>query len=149
MNLFQQIKQSILGAPVILFLIGFITFGIGGGLTYHQIIFRQNAIQVPGEVINLSESCDDDGCAYRPTVRFTTLEGETVFYNSNYGSYPPEYEVGENVAVLYKSKNPKKAIIAGEGGILRFIYMGVGGAIILVGLIIFAVNLRNNILIEA
>ena len=146
MNLFQRIKQSILGGPAILFLIGFILFGIGGGLTYHQIIFRQDAIQVPGEVINLSESCDDEGCVYRPTVRFTTLEGSTVFYHSDFGSYPPEYDIGELVTIFYKSENPEKAIIAGEGGILRFIFMGVGVAIILAGLIFFAINLKNSFL---
>jgi len=144
----QHLKQSFSGAPIILFIIGFIFFGIGGGLTYHQILFRQDAIQVPGEVISLSESCDDEGCAYRPNVRFTTLEGETVFYYSNYGSSPPEYDVGENVTILYKSENPEKAIIAGEGGIFRFIFMGVGGALIIAGLIIFGISLKNSFLIE-
>lgn len=137
-----------MGGPVFLFFIGFIFFGIGAGLTYHQLIFRQDALQVPGIVISLSENCDDDGCAYSPVVRFMTLEGETAFYHSSFGSYPPQYDVGETVAIFYKSANPEKAIIAGEGSILRFIFMGVGGVIILAGLIFFAANLKNSYLIE-
>ena len=144
MNLFQHIKQSVLGVPVILFGVGLVFFGIGAGLTYHQLIFRQDAIQVAGEVISLSERCDDDGCAYYPTARFTTSEGETVYYHSNYGSSPPEYDVGEGVTIFYKSENSEKAIIAGEGGILRIIFMGVGGVIILAGLIFFANNLKTS-----
>lgn len=148
MDLFKRIKQAFLGGPVFLFFIGLIFFGIGAGLTYHQIIFRQDALQVPGEVISLSESCDDDGCAYSPVVRFTTLKGETAFYHSSFGSYPPEYDISESVSIMYKSDNPDKALIAGEGGVLRFIFMGVGGVIILAGLIFFASNLKNSYLAE-
>lgn len=101
MNMIKSIKEAILGGPIILFAIGLVFFGIGGGLTYRQIIFRQDAIQVPGEVIELTESCDDEGCSYRPTVRFNMLAGETIFYYSTYGSYPPEYDLGENVNILY------------------------------------------------
>ena len=148
MNLFQRVKRSLNGAPIILFLIGLVFFGVGGGLTYHQIIFQMDALQVPGEVVNLSESCDDDGCFYSPTVRFTTIEGETVFYHSTFGSNPPEYKVGETVVISYKSENPKNAIIGGEGGLLRIIFMGVGGVLLLSGIAFFAVNLKKNYLIE-
>jgi hypothetical protein len=148
MNLFQRIKQAFMGGPVFLFFIGLIFFGIGAGMTYYQIIFRQDALQVPGEVISLSESCDDDGCAYSPIVRFTTLKGETALYHSTFGSSPPEYKVGETVALFYKAENPAKAIIAGEGGILRFIFMGIGGVIILAGLLFFASNLKNSYINE-
>jgi hypothetical protein len=147
MKLLQRVKQSLMGAPVILFFIGLLFFGAGAGLTYQQILFRQDAIEVHGVVIGLSENCDD-GCTYSPVVRFTTLTGESVVYYSNFSSYPPEYEVGEVVPILYKSGNPQKAIIAGEGGVLRFIFMGAGGAIILAGLVFFGINLRNSYLSE-
>jgi hypothetical protein len=147
MKLFQRVKQSLMGAPVILFIIGLPFFGAGAGLTYQQLLFRRGALEVPGEVIGFSENCVD-GCTYSPVVRFTTVTGESVVYYSNFSSYPPEYEVGEAVRILYKSENPEKAIIAGEGGILRFIFMGVGGAIIIAGLIFFGINLRNSYLSE-
>jgi len=145
MNLFTRIKQSLLGGPIILFFIGLIFFGVGGGMTYYQIVFRQDAIQAQGEVISLSENCDDEGCAYSPVVRFTTLEGETIYYDSTFSSNPPEYQIREKVVIFYQSENPQKAIIAGEGGVLRFIFMGVGGLIILAGLVFFSVNLRNSL----
>ena len=149
MNLFQRIKKSLLGIPIILFLIGLIFFGIGAGLTYHQLIFQQDALQTTGEVVNLSESCDDDGCTFNPVVLFTTQEGEAVYYTSNFSSNPPAYDIGEAVAIFYKSENPEKAIIAGEGDILSTIFMSVGGIVILAGLIFFGVNLKNSYLIEA
>jgi hypothetical protein len=52
------------------------------------------------------------------------------------------------VAIFYKAENPAKAIIAGEGGILRFIFMGIGGVIILAGLLFFASNLKNSYINE-
>lgn len=133
-----------MGGPIILFLIGMIFFGVGGGMTYYQIVFRQDALQAQGEVISLSENCDDEGCAFSPLVRFTTLKGETVLYDSSFSSNPPEYQIGEQVTILYKADHPEKAIIAGEGGVLRLVFMGVGGLIILAGLIFFSFNLRNS-----
>ena len=56
--------------------------------------------------------------------------------------------MGEVVNILYKSDNPGKALIAGEGGLLRFIFMGVGGAVILAGLAVFGANLKNSSLTE-
>ncbi len=148
MKLFQRVKQSLSGAPIILFLVGLVFFGAGAGLTYHQFIFKMDALQAAGEVISLSESCDDDGCYYYPVVRFSTHTGESVSYQSSFGSNPPEYEVGEAVAIFYKPENPEKAIIAGEGGILRIVFMGVGGVILLAGVIFFGVNLHHSYLIE-
>jgi hypothetical protein len=148
MNLIRRVKQSLSGAPLILFWVGLIFLGVGGGLTYHQFIFKMDALQAPGEVVGLSESCDDDGCFYSPDVRFTTMGGETVFYHSTYGSNPPEYKVGEVVTIFYKSENPEKAIIAGEGGVFRIIFIGVGGIILLAGLILFGVNLYHSFLIK-
>jgi len=148
MSLFKRITITLFGAPLILFSIGLIFFAVGGGLTYNQILFRQGAIQVQGEVIDLSENCDDDGCTYSPIVQFTTTQDEIVYYHSTYGSYPSEFEIGEVVNIQYKSDNPEKAMISGEGGLFRFIFMGVGGIIFLVGLILFALNLKNSILSE-
>lgn len=144
MTFFKRIRQAFLGGPVFVFFFGLIFFGIGAGLTYGQIIFRKDALQTQGVVMSLSENCDNDGCAYSPVVRFTTQTGETAYYHSNFSSSPPEYIVGETVPILYKSENPDKALIAGEGGIFRFIFMGIGGVIILASLLFFASNLKNS-----
>ena len=148
MNLLRRVKQSLSGAPLIFFWVGLIFLGVGGGLTYHQFMFKMDALQAPGEVVGLSERCDDDGCFYSPDVRFTTERGETHYYHSSYGSNPPEYKVGEVVSIFYKSENPEKAIIAGEGGVLRIIFMGVGGIVMLAGMILFGVNLYNSYLVK-
>lgn len=149
MNLLRHIKGAFLGAPIILLLTGLAFFGVGGGLTYYQFVFKMDALQAPGEVIGLSERCDDDGCTYYPQVNFSTQNGERVTYESSFGSSPPEYEVGEAVTVFYKSEDPANAIIAGEGGILRIIFMSVGGLVSLAGMLLFGVNLYKSYLANA
>ena len=62
---------------------------------------------------------------------------------------PPAYKIGENVSIFYKSENPEKAIIDGEGGILRIVFMGVGGVILLAGIALFGYNLYNSYLIKS
>jgi len=68
--------------------LGFMAFGA------HQIVttraFLADATPVEGEVIAQHESCDDDGCTWRPTFRFTDARGEmreaqTLYGASNYG----------------------------------------------------------------
>jgi len=148
MELIKRIKQAFLGGPIFVFFFGLVFFGIGAGMTYYQIIFRQDAMQAPGEVIGLSENCDDEGCAYSPVVLFTTQNGTTAYYHSTFSSSPPEYKVGERVTIFYKAENPEKAVISGEGGVFRFIFMGVGGVIIVASLLFFASNLKNSYINE-
>jgi len=128
--------------------LGLIFFSIGAGLTFQQYLLRQDALQAPGEVIALSESCDDDGCTYRPVVRFTTQNGRVETYNSQFGSSPPAYDVGEMVTIFYQPDNPQKAFIQGEGSVFRIIFSAIGAAIMLFGLAFFAYNLKQSYLAE-
>jgi len=148
MNFFKRIWQSFMRGPVWVILFGLVFFGIGAGLTYRQFMIRQDAFEVPGEVIRLNESCDDEGCTYSPVVRFTTQDGRQVTYNSTFSSSPPAYDIGEQVTMFYQPDDPQRATIKGEGGVFRFIFAGVGGVIIVVGLAFFASNIKNSYLEE-
>lgn len=135
--------------PIYVIIFGMIFFGIGGVLTYRQYAFKQQAIQVQGEVTgHTMGSCDEDGCSYKSVVSFETRDGKSISYTSTYSSSPPAYDVGETVTVFYSPENPEKAIIKGEGIVFRIIFMSVGGIIILFGLGFFALNLRNSFLTE-
>ena len=48
---------------------------------------------------------------YCPTVEFTTESGESVRFESEYGTMPASHTVGETVKVFYDPRNPKAAEI--------------------------------------
>ena len=148
MNFFKRIWQSFMRGPVWVILFGLVFFGIGAGLTYRQFMIRQDALEVTGEVYKLNQSCDDDGCTYSPIVRFTTQDGKPVTYNSSFSSNPPAYDVGEQVIMYYQPDDPQRATIKGEGRVFSFIFAGVGGVVMIVGLAFFASNIKNSYLAE-
>lgn len=49
--------------------------------------------------------------SYYPIIRFRTVKGNEVVFTDREGSYPPKYEVGDVVDVLYNPENPQDAII--------------------------------------
>jgi len=135
--------------PIYVIIFGMIFFGIGGGLTYRQFVFKQQAAQVQGEVTGYTMgNCDEDGCSYKPVVSFEIQDGKSISYTSTYSSSPPAYDVGEAVTVFYSPENPENAIIDGEGKVFRIIFMSVGGVIIFFGLIFFTANIRHSFLTE-
>jgi len=144
MNYFKKLFKALMGGPIYLILFGLIFFGIGAGLTYRQRALEGQEGQIQGEGINLTQSCDEDGCSYKPVVRFETENGQTVSFEGTYSSSPPAYDIGESVTVIYSLSNPEKAVIKGEGQLFRVIFMIVGGLIIAIGLLIFGSNVKNS-----
>jgi len=135
-----------MGAPLFVILFGLIFFAIGFGLTYQQYNLRRNGLEAQGMVTQLVENCDDEGCTYSPVVAFTTQDGRSATYSSTFSSSPPAYQVGEVVTLLYRPDNPQKALIKGEGGLFRWIFTGMGGGVIVVGLFLFARRLQEMLM---
>lgn len=148
MTFVKRIIQSFVRGPIYIIIFGMIFFGVGGGLTYRQMVNQQNNIQVQGEVIALTPNCDDDGCSYHSVVRYRTNEGIQLTYMSSFSSSPPAHEIGETVTVFYSPDNPEDAFIKGEGVVFRTVFMIVGGVIILFGFVFFSINIRNSFLSE-
>ena len=146
MSFLKKVFKSFMGAPLFVILFGLIFFGIGFGLTYQQYNLRQNGLRAQGQVVSLSEGCDDEGCSYSPVVRFTTQDGQTITYTSTFSSNPPAYNVGEEVTLFYKPDNPYKALIKGEGGVLRWIFTVIGGGVVALGLYLFARRLQEMLM---
>lgn len=65
-----------------------------------------------GTVIEMEESSSSDGgcCVYSPVVKFQA-NGQTYSFDGGNASYPPAYEVGETVPVIYNPANPNTAQI--------------------------------------
>ena len=142
MNLAKQLYKALVGGPLFMILFGLIFFAVGAGLTYRQNDLKARGIQAQGQVVSLAESCDEDGCSYSPVVRFQTRGGQSITFESSYSSSPPSYDIGERVTVYYLAESPGKAIIEGEGSLLRIVFMIAGGVVILIGLGAFSNNVR-------
>jgi len=144
MSFIKRLYKSFMHGPIYVILFGLVFYGVGAGLTYRQHTMERQGIQVQGEVVSLVQNCDDDGCAYAPLVRFKTQEGQSVSYESSFSSSPPAYELGESVQVFYSPENPEKAVIEGEGRVLRLIFTIIGGLIIIFGMSLFGSNIKNS-----
>jgi hypothetical protein len=65
-----------------------------------------------GRVVRLEESSDSDGgcCVYSPVIEFT-VNDQTYSFEGDNASYPPAYDVGEEVNVIYHPGDPNTAQI--------------------------------------
>ena len=94
-----------------------------------------HAIEVPGKVIEMVRVRDreDSGYMFAPVVRFQTIEGSTVEFESGFRSNPPAYSTGQTVSVLYDPDEPHSAAIHGFFSLwLISIILGFIGTIFLI-----------------
>jgi len=124
-----------------LFFAGFCLWGAYAG--YISWTLDQNGETTTGTVIQLEESSDGDGgcCVYSPVIEFEA-NGRTYVFEGDNASYPPSYEVGEKVSVLYDPANPDTVQI--NKWTERWLM-----PIILIPAMIFAALLVNFFLIRA
>jgi hypothetical protein len=72
--------------------------------------FIRTAARANGTVVDLARERDSDGgSAYYPVIRFETVDGRAITFQSRAGSNPPSWEVGEPVDVLYRPDAPDDA----------------------------------------
>lgn len=146
MSFIKRIYKAFMHGPIYIILFGLIFYGTAAGLSYKQRSLEKEGIQAQGKVVSLVQNCDDDGCTYAPVTRFTTENGQSISFQSSYYSSPPAYDVGESVVVVYSPENPEKAVIKGEGWVLRIIFMILGGVVIAFGFGFFGTNIKNSYL---
>ena len=93
-----------------LFLMGFCLWGVYAANTAYRL--EQNGEVVQGEVVRLEESSSTEGgcCVYSPVIEFE-VNGQAYSFESSNASYPPAYEVGERVEIIYDPANPNTAQI--------------------------------------
>ncbi len=78
--------------------------------------FLERAVEVQGTVTGHVESrSSDSGTTYRPTVQYTSADGQSQEFTDRMGSSPPSHDVGESVPVKYDPQNPGKARIGTAG----------------------------------
>ncbi len=74
-----------------------------------------HSVEVPGSVIEMLRvrDMDNTGYLFAPVVRFKTVEGKSVEFESSFRSNPPAYRTGQSVSVLYDPDEPRSAAIRG------------------------------------
>lgn len=106
------VNRLYIGCATVLGNLFFMAFCLWGAYAaYNSWNLSQNGETTTGTVIELKESESDGSCCvYSPVVEFET-NGQTYTFESDNASYPPEYEVGEEVRVIYNPENPGNAQI--------------------------------------
>jgi len=93
-----------------LFFAGFCLWGVYAG--YISWKLDNEGVTTTGIVVSLDESDDSEGgcCVYSPVIEFEA-GGQTYSFDGGNASYPPAYEVGEQVEVIFDPAAPDTAQI--------------------------------------
>jgi len=93
-----------------LFFMAFCLWGVYAAYVSWQL--ETNGERTSGTVVRLNEQDDADGgcCTYVPVVEFEA-GGRTYSFEGDTASDPPQYDVNENVPVLYDPSDPNTAQI--------------------------------------
>ena len=73
--------------------------------------FVSTAQETTGEVVELVERNSDDSTTFAPVFVYLDKSGAKHKIYSSTSSYPPAYELGEIVPVLYNESDHKSAVI--------------------------------------
>lgn len=114
-NIFHRLDPIPILA-ILAFALPFLIIGLGGVRKARVLV--KDFIPASGTVVEneyRSRTDPEDSAktysSYYPVVRFTTTSGNEAVFTDQEGSYPPRYEVGEVVDVLYNAQNPQDATI--------------------------------------
>jgi hypothetical protein len=102
-----------IGCWTIFFNLFFAGFCLWGGYAgYISWKLQNEGITTTGTVVRLEESNSSEGgcCVYSPVIEFQA-NGQTFSFEGDNASYPPAYQVGEQVNVIYAPSDPGTAQI--------------------------------------
>jgi len=105
-------------------------------------LFLRNSAVAPGVVVGIREERDptDVNLLYRPRIRFRTVSGQEVTFESSVASGDTEWRVGAPVRVRYDTTNPVAAecdsavALWGATGLfaaMALVFLGLGTALLL------------------
>lgn len=134
-------------AAKFLVMFGSIFAGVGSIFAVTGIImglntrsFVSTAIPTQGVVIDVVKrsSTDSKGrssSVYYPVVKFTTPSGEPTVFESNLGTYPPQFRKGNEVELLYNPQQPDSVMINSwmDLWFLPVMFTSLGSIFVLIG----------------
>jgi hypothetical protein len=127
-------------------IVGLLFFAIGivifiGGISAYLKRKKQNAVALSttGVVIAFAREMGRSGYLYFPQVEFRLVNGQAIRFQSAVGSSRAEYNLGQQVKVLYPAHNPQEAEIDGSQlWLLQGCMVGIGLIFIVIGFILSA-----------
>ncbi len=88
-----------------------------------------------GEVIRFLEQSEGRGrISKAPVIRFTACDGKSHVVNSSVFSYPPAFEIGDKIQMVYEGSKPHEAEYVGLFAQWGLVMIAGGIAIVLCGL---------------
>ena len=127
---FEKIILSVFTGVAVLMLL------IAGIASFNNVLKVNREESAPGVVVDMTKRIEYDendndrivGETYYPVVEFTANDGKRRSVQLNEGSWPPAYEVGDEVTVLYEPEHPLDARIKSAGSsALMWILPGITG----------------------
>jgi len=96
---------------VLFVLIGIAVLISGAVAAVKQARKSGRGVKANGTVVDLVSRVFNPGSAavYCPIVDFTTAAGQPVRFESQFGTMPANYRVGQSIAVRYDPADPQKA----------------------------------------
>ena len=70
-----------------------------------------NSVKATGTVFNFGQITGKSGYLYCPQVVFADAAGQRIEFQSEIGSQPPAYTIGQQVPVIYQKNNSRQAEI--------------------------------------
>lgn len=100
--------------------------------------FLRDSLVATGVIVALTENRESDEISYFPKVRFRSLAGHDITFQSGAGSSAASWRIGDTVAVCYRKDRPEVAevgsfaalwgptlLFAGLGVIFLFVGIGI------------------------
>lgn len=85
---------------------------LAGYLSTRTLVFSNGVERATGEVVSYREIADGDKKLQRPRVRFKTVTGEIVTMDGQFFTASRRFEIGQQVPVIYKARNPMEGRVA-------------------------------------
>jgi hypothetical protein len=114
---------------------------VGAGIISHQRNFRRRALTAQGVITGIRKvwtgghGNPDGSLVYRPTVRFTTMDGRAVEGETRKGSNPSPGRPGKPVTVYYDPADPWRFTIDSldrMSGCVASAFIALGGLVLLI-----------------
>lgn len=114
---FEKIVLSVFTGVAVLMLL------IAGIASFNNVRKIDREESAPGRVVDMTRRLEYDeedrdrviGETYYPVVEFTANDGKRRSVQLSEGSWPPAYEIGDEVTVLYEPESPLDARIKSFG----------------------------------
>jgi hypothetical protein len=121
----------------VLMLVVSVLTGINTGRT------QAREVSTPGQVIDMTIRMDSEGNEYYyPVVGIVLPDGASKSIQTNEGSWPPAYEIGETVTVLYDVARPTSARIQSTGSTIAMWTWTIVGGILAIAFFLASLLIR-------